>query len=86
MRLTILPSADLEGLATSLVNVLFKKAIEIGARSIFAQVRPDQENLGEFYIKMGFKKAGGPKTSGRKKEVTEYQFLVSENKEKIKNE
>lgn len=85
MRLTILPSTDAEKIAATLVNVLFKKGGEIGVRSIFAQVRLDQEKLGKFYHNMGFRKAGGAKSSERKKEVTEYQFLVSENKEKIKN-
>ncbi|MBN7274292.1 GNAT family N-acetyltransferase [Ligilactobacillus pobuzihii] len=86
MRLSVLPRYVDQDVGTYLVMSLLNKAQQTGIRSVFVQVRNDQIKLSEFYREIGFEKVEMQKASQSKSEMTEFQFLVNENKDKIINE
>jgi len=86
MRLSVLPRYVDQDVGTYLVMSLLNKAQQTGIRSIFVQVRNDQTKLSKFYREIGFEKVEMQKASQSESEMTEFQFLVNENKDKIINE
>ena len=86
MRLSVLPRYVDQDVGTYLVMSLLNKAQQTGIRSVFVQVRNDQIKLSEFYREIGFEKVEMKKASQSESEMTEFQFLVNENKDKIINE
>jgi len=86
MRLSVLPRYVDQDVGTYLVMSLLNKAQQTGIRSVFVQVRNDQIKLSEFYREIGFEKVEMQKASQSESEMTEFQFLVNENKDKIINE
>lgn len=86
MRLSVLPRYIDQDVGTYLVMSLLNKAQQTGIRSVFVQVRNDQIKLSEFYREIGFEKVEMQKASQSESEMTEFQFLVNENKDKIINE
>ena len=86
MRLAVLPRYVDQDVGTYLVMSLLNKAQQTGIRSVFVQVRNDQIKLSEFYREIGFEKVEMQKASQSESEMTEFQFLVNENKDKIINE
>ncbi|HIZ95822.1 MAG TPA: GNAT family N-acetyltransferase [Candidatus Ligilactobacillus excrementavium] len=86
MRLAVLPRYVDQDVGTYLVMSLLNKAQQTGIRSVFVQVRNDQTKLSKFYREIGFEKVEMQKASQSESEMTEFQFLVNENKDKIINE
>lgn len=86
MRLSVLPRYVDQDVGAYLVMSLLNKAQQTGIRSVFVQVRNDQIKLSEFYREIGFEKVEMQKASQSESEMTEFQFLVNENKDKIINE
>lgn len=86
MRLSVLPRYVDQDVGTYLVMSLLNKAQQAGIRSVFVQVRNDQTKLSKFYREIGFEKVEMQKASQSESEMTEFQFLVNENKDKIINE
>lgn len=86
MRLSVLPRYVDQDVGTYLVMSLLNKAQQTGIRSVFVQVRNDQTKLSKFYREIGFEKVEMQKASQSESEMTEFQFLVNENKDKIINE
>lgn len=80
MKLSVLP--EHKELASYLLDILLDRAQESGVSSVFVQVRSDQEKEAAFYQEHGFKKLHPEKNAA----VSEYQLLLSENKDRKDNE